>query len=546
MRNNLDMKKTSVAVTVGSLIMTGCSSTHTEKWNEIDKEMDLKEARFHQEQSKVAPNERPLSRIIDDFYVDTVPMDIIKEDKNTLPSVFHKKFVYHSDEPVDLAELAGDVYHRTGLSIDFVNNEKKTDDDDIVTSTDNYAANQTPYFDPNQTAVAAEEIIYEDEKEEETENNIYIDKFDGSLRQLLDYVAVKKGLKWKFDQSSNKIFVYKFDTRTFTVLGFGEAIEKTSRITTSMSSSSSSDDQGESSTENEQSIDITAKTAYWESIVESIDELVSEKGSATFNDVQNKIIVTDNDFVLSNIESFVDNLNKDALREIALKIEVVNVTISDDRDINASIDIQGINDKLGISFGDAIDFANLAENTFGYQDSKTTAVLEILDEVGKASVENKIDTVTLNNMPVPVQITQNRSYIENITTEEDSDTGDESVEVDVGVVAEGITMTATPKAVNQNILLDYSLNLSTIDSIEDAPGDVDVQLPITSTKNFVQRVNLKNGVPRVIATVERIISSNSSTHPLSENLWFFGGSEGIADKKDVLMVIVTPYITDLN
>lgn len=545
MRNNLDVKRTTVAVAVGSFVLAGCSSTHTEKYNELDKEMQLKEAKFYEQQSKVAPKERPLSRIIDDFYVDTVPMDIIKEDKNTLPSIFHKKFVYHSDEPVDLTELAGDIYKRTGLSIDFVNNEKETDEEEIITPNESYASNGTPYFDPNQNAASSEEIIYEDEQEEESENNIYIERFDGSLRQLLDFIAIKKGIKWKFDQSSNKIFVYKFDTRTFTVLGFGEAIEKTSRITTSMSSSNSSDDQGESSTENEQSIDITAKTAYWDSIVESIGELVTSKGTATFNDVQNKIIVTDNDFVLSNIESFVDNLNKDALREIALKIEVINVTISDDRNIDASIDIQGINDKILTSFGDAIDFANLAENTIGFQDNKTTAVLEILDEIGNASVENKINTVTLNNMPVPVQITQNRSYIENITTEEDDD-GDETVEVEVGIVSEGITMTATPKAVNQNILLDYSLNLSTIDSIEEASGDVDVQLPITSTKNFVQRVNLKNGVPRVIATVERVISSNTSTHPLTENLWFFGGSENTSNKKDILMVIVTPYITDLN
>ena len=77
------------------------------------------------------------------------------------------------------------------------------------------------------------------------------------LKELLDYVAVKKGLKWKYDQSSNKIFVYQYDTRTFTIVGFSETIEKESSITTQMKSSSeSADGSGDSSTQNEQSIKI--------------------------------------------------------------------------------------------------------------------------------------------------------------------------------------------------------------------------------------------------------------------------------------------------
>ena len=224
------------------------------------------------------------------------------------------------------------------------------------------------------------------------------------------------------------------------------------------------------------------------------------------------------------------------------------MTVTDKRNISASLDIKGINDKLNVAFGNPISdvLATTTENSISFSDNKTSAMLSLLDELGKATVENNLIAPTLNNMPVPIQLTQNRTYIEQITTEEDSDSGDESTEVEVATVSEGITMTATPKAFGQNVLLDYSLNLSTIDAIEDAPGDVKVQLPITSTKNFVQKTNLKNGVPRIIATVERNLESSSSTHPLNENLWFAGGSEGVDTKKDILMVVATPYITNLK
>lgn len=543
-KSNFNTKSTTMISAGVALALTGCSSTHTEKWNEVDRNIDLGEASFQDAQTKVTPKDRPLTRVIDDFYVDTVPMAIIKEDKNSLPSIFHKKMVYYSKDAVKLNDLAGDIYNRTGLTIDFVNNEKIDPEAvaPVEESDDDAYVPPTGYFDPNQTS-QQEEIIYEDEMPEETEDTIYIEH-QGSLKELLDYVSVKKGLKWKYDQPSNKIFIYKYDTRTFTIVGFSEEIERESSITTQMSSSSeTSGGEGSSSTENEQSISINSNHKYWESVKESINSMVSEKGSVTFNDVQGKIVVTDNDFVLSNIDTLVADLNKDAFREIALNVQVVNITITDKRDINTSLNVQGINDKFSLGFGSIPDAAG---NLITFNDGNTEAMLSILDNLGKASVENRVDVVTLNNMPVPVQLTQNRSYIEQISTEESGDNGDETTEVEVGIVSEGITMTATPKAVGQNVLLDYSLNLSQIDSLDEAPGDVPVQLPITSTKNFVQRASLRNGIPRVIATVERTLESNSSDHPLNENLWFVGGGENVDNKRDVLMVIVTPYVTDLT
>lgn len=548
MTNSNFMKgtKTMVGASV-ALAMTGCATTHTEKWNEADRSAELNIAKFEDSQSKVAPKDRPLTRIIDEFYVDTTPMVIIKEDKSSLPSVFHKKLTIFTDEPIKLKDLAADIYNRTGLTTDFINNEKILEETDVEADKSiepvDYKA-PSSLFDPSQS-LQQEEILYEDEKPQEEDDSIYIDH-DGTLKELLDYVAVKKGLKWKYDQASNKIFVYKFDTRTFTIIGFGDKIKKQSSITTQMSSSSeSSTGEGSSSTSNEQSIAIDSETNYWNSVKESVSSIVSLKGKVTFNDVQGKIVVTDNDFVLANIESLVKDLNKDAFREVALNIQVVNITITDSRNINASLNIKGINDKLSYNFGDTVDLINPVDNGFTFGDGKTSAMLSLLDKIGKATIENTVDVITLNNMPIPIQLTQNRSYIEKISVEEDNN-GQTTTQVDVGIVSEGITMTATPKAIGQNILLDYSLNLSAIDSIQTAPGDTAVQLPITSTKNFVQRSSLRNGIPRVIATVERKLGSTSSEHPLNENLWLLGGSEGVKSKRDVLMVIVTPYITDLT
>lgn len=546
MKNNgLNIKKTTLAIAVGSVALSGCSSTHSEKYNEQKEDSQRTMVDFEKAKEDLAPKEKPLSRIVNDFYVDVAPMEIIQEDKNDLPSIFHHEFTVYAKDPMKLEDLAAEIYGRTGLSLDFINNEKVVENDGSESTEEDDFESQTPYYNPSSEG-DIEEIIYEDERVEEEDDTLYIDH-SGSLKQLLDFVAIKKGVKWKFDQSTSKIFVYKYDTRTFTIVGFGEEIEKKSKITTSMEGDQSSDSgQGSSSTTNEQSISLTAKDDYWESVKGTINSMVSEKGKVSFNDSQSKIIITDNDFVLADVDRIVKDLNHDAFKEVTLKVQVVSLTMTDKRDLSASLNIQGINDKISLSVGKDLDSLTSSENLISFTDGTTSAFMQIFDSLGSATVENSIDAITLNNMPIPVQLTKNQSYISEITTTEDSDSGDEETEATVDQVSEGITMTVTPKAIGQNILLDYSLNLSTIDSIEEAPGDVKIQLPITSTKNFVQRASLKNGIPRVIATVERSLETNSSSHPFNENLWFVGGSEGVSTQKEVLMVIVTPYITDLK
>ena len=155
-RSNFNANKTALVGAGVALALTGCSSTHTEKWNEVNRDAELGEAEFKDQQTKVMPKDRPLTRIIDDFYVDTVPMAIIKEDKNSLPTLFHKKMVYFSDDAVKLTDLAGDVYKRTGLTIDFIDNKKQSTDENgnVVPDSDETVSDEyvpeSGYFDQGQ------------------------------------------------------------------------------------------------------------------------------------------------------------------------------------------------------------------------------------------------------------------------------------------------------------------------------------------------------------------------------------------------------------
>lgn len=95
-------------------------------------------------------------------------------------------------------------------------------------------------------------------------------------------------------------------------------------------------------------------------------------------------------------------------------------------------------------------------------------------------------------------------------------------------------------------MLNYSMNLSVIDELQQAPGSSLIQLPLTSTKNFVQRLTLRNGEPKVIAAFERSDGTNSSKHPLAPALWFLGGNEVLDKTKEIVLIVATPYITTLK
>jgi len=527
--------------------LISCSSTHTGEWSKIDKATHDQAEEVEYLKTTVAPKNNSLTTVINGNYIDENPMQIVRNSRIDLPVNFYKKIDIYEETPISLVEFSSNIFQSTGMKTEFITNTATG-----VEGVEDISPAPIIDFEDPQAGLGTE-VIEEVNLDETEEKDTIIVDYSGDLRGLFDYVSVKKNMKWKYDSISNKVYFYKYETETFVLFGLSEEIEKSSSVSTNTSTESESDDQGGSTTQNEQTISFKSSQKYWEEVKETITGMLSGDGKSSFNTTQGKITITDNDYALSTVREYVDNLNKDTHKQVTLEVKVVNLKITDERDFGISL--SHINDSIGSSItetltlglGNGLAGVSNSQNTLNWNNGNETAAINALDSYGNVRIDTSVSTVTMNNMPVPIQVTQNQAYISDVqVTEASSDGGTPLQETTTDTVSEGITLMVTPKAIGQNILLNYSMNLSVIDSLAEAPGESGIQLPLTSTKNFVQRVNIKNGTPTVISAFEKVDSSNGSKHPFNKNLWLLGGQETFNKEKELILIMVTPYITNIK
>lgn len=541
-----------MGLTLTPLLITACS-THTQKWQEENKDYHKSTQEFKDVHSQMRPNEVRYVEFNSGYYVDKTPIQIIKDKKN-LPSIFYKELEMFAPNPVNLTDFAAEVYQKSNVSIKFIDNRTVSTERNSGSSrtTSNNANNG--YVPPPFPEVAggstidpiSTTIVEVDKSKSETENDISLD-YKGELRGLLDYVAVKKNLKWRYDVTTNKVFFYPLETETMTVFAVAEDINMKSTVTTNTSSSnssSSSDSDSEASSSNEQEITFNQEQKYWDDVTKTVQSMLSTEGRVSYNKTQGKVTVTDNDYTLSQIKNYIENLNSDAYKQVTIDFKIVNLKLDDARDLGVNMNF--INDRLNINFGNGAITADNAFGSIAWTKGNDKILFNVLDTLGTVKVDTNISVVTANNMPVPVQVTQNQAYIKERRIESGSTDSDPIEEVTTDTVSQGVTATITPKAMGQNVLLNYSMNLAVIDSLETAPGDTKIQLPITSTKNFVQRLTIRNGESKVIAAFEKTDSKTGSKHPFNPSLWFVGGQETFSKEKEIILLIATPYISTLS
>lgn len=513
------------------LLLQAC--THTAKWEKETAKFNASTLDAESQAKSMKPKEISYLEIKDTAYVDKNPIKVMRLLKD-LPQNFYQPIEMYSSDPIDLNQLASEIYKQSNIVIQFIRNDKpakqaqssqnKDDDNaEVIVNPFNMASNDT-------------------ELQKLTKSQILVD-YSGDVKGFLDYIAIKKDLKWRFDERSQRIYFYPFETETFTVFAVSEDIEINSTISTKNNSSTASSGGGDSSSDNSQDITFKQEQKYWEDVKTTVDGMLSSDGRANYNRTQGKITVTDNDFNLQMIDDYIANLNDDAYKQVTIDFKVVNLKLDDVRDL--SVDMNFINGKLTTAFSTEAAVNTLGSMNYVSGNNKRNILFNVLDELGKTQVDTDISVLTGNNLPVPIQVSKSIAYISDVEVNSSNEGGDNlGTSYTTDIINEGITATITPKAVGQNVLLNYSINLSVLDELNRGEGGI--QLPITSNKNFVQRATLRNGESRVIAAFEKTDTKTGSRHPLSPKLWFLGGGETMSKQKEIILLVATPYISSVK
>jgi hypothetical protein len=517
------------------------------------------------------PSRNRIGEVIDDFYVSKKAHKSIKSKATGYPIEFYKKFNI-SIPDIGLDFLLAYIYKSSGVTVRFDpsdlsvlvgeggRTDHNTNGNGVITDEGAYAEEVRGSALPDPEDVRATNAYGETEGVMSNISTADVRfetmQFNGNLAEFLDFISVKVNLKWNYDSVTNEVYFYSKRAEVFYVNISTKIFKKSNTITTNTSTSVDGGGAGDDQSKTASLVTQSITDDPWTNILDTVRSVVGESGEVVGFKSQKKIIVKSGDFQLSKVREFIEGVNYDANNQILVKVEVSNLSTTDSDNFN--IDVNYINNIMSSKILGLDTFALSAANAVtgslpgfgGTTDGSTNNAGELIKGVditgevlsgfGTVSRDSLQQFLVKNNTPYAMQLTQNTSYVKSISVEE-SDEGDETTSTEIGEIADGITYLFTPSVYENNINLEISTSISNLDKLETAPGNDQVQLPLTSKKGISQEVNLSDGVPRIVSILEVDTKKSNKQGPLSSSLFFLGGSRSHAVKKEYLIVTVTAY-----
>ena len=370
--------------------------------------------------------------------------------------------------------------------------------------------------------------------------------YEGTLRGLLDHIAVSSGYGWDYDAASNTVTFTRFMVRTFTLLSAPGSVEYDSQITNKSRQSSNSGIGGsgvnatvvtaDTSSQTAQSNNVNYRFDVWSDTEKVVKALLSGEGAVVGNQAAGTLTVRDFAENVRQIGRYISETNRRLSRQVAVSVNVWALEVTDDNE--AGLNLQGMfaNNDVSIVAGSLSNLggSNTASATVVSGKLKDSGgVLKALKQWGDAVQVTSGGALAMSNQPVPIQAIQRTSYLAGSSSSQ-TDYG-QTTELTPGEVTTGFTATIIPHILDRRrVVLQYNLNLSTLDELtEFSTKDLSIQLPKTSTRAFSQRSQMQMGQTLVLAGFQ------DETQSLAKSLGLLNLGRSAGYGKTLLVVTIS-------
>jgi Type II secretory pathway, component PulD len=555
------MKKTSLAIMMGFiapvlLTTSGCAT----------KNMDNDEKEFDETNSNVTAgikhglamsHSSTAVTVTDELYVTggTIRLD----EKDNLPDFFNKKVTFNQLDPVSFQEItsmiANDVHAKISLSSDAISflegdsggskssGPQQAKGGDSTGGGNSGSSNSMEPLVSNDIDFAGLGVVG-------TQLTFSLEH-TGTVSSLLDVVTSKASLSWKWDK--NHIEIFRNETKHFVFDADNAVSEFNAQINSSQEAT-----QGEGGGGSSKSMHGTAVSSKGVSIYDEVEatikSMISPDGKYSVSRSMGDISITDTPKNLSNIEKYISEMNQSVNKRIAIRTEVYEITSDENGDFG--IDWNAVNkgsSRFSMAMNTAFNSSTTPNLSLGIIDSDsnyngTKAFINSLNKMAKTSLVTSASVFTTNGQPVPVQVADQKSYLERMSVETDATTGSKTYTMEPGTVMSGFSMSINPRVMSDGkVSMRFAVDMSQLNEIVDLKvGDTasgsEIQLPDVTAKNFIQRVAVGSGQTMMIAGFERKEVSSTTTSLAGKGSWFAGGSRSGGNRKIMTMILLTPYI----
>lgn len=475
--------------------------------------------------------------------------------------ILTKKLTYNPTQRVSLSDVAAYIYEKTGLPVDTAEVWGLTSSGATSSPQSGLAPQPAQQVVPSLTGQFSNVGAAAGSNALNSPQLLAID-YEGTLSGLLDVVANKSGVWWKF--SDGRVTFYRTETKTFYIPAIankstgGSSISANSAPSsgsssggsTAVGSSSSSSSTGGTSSNSTYNVDI------WGDL-EKTAKTVGGTAQVVTNSSVGSVTVTGTPTQVRNVEEWVKSLSDNLSQQVAITVHVykVKVTSEDNYNWNPSVVFNSLSGQFGITLTgpqtpSVVSGSNPMNLTARVLQTATGAAApysgsqfayQALSTIGRVTETVKQTVVTLNGQPVPVQVADIDTYLQSTTQAPAGPIGSAPLPPTLtpGTITTGFTAMFLPKIVNGKVLLAMNMTSSTLNSIGSAvSGGSRIDTPRFSLSTFQQSASLTPGDALLLTGLQQGNGkSNRSGVGSPDNYLLGGGLDDNAGKQLTAIVI---------
>ena len=378
-----------------------------------------------------------------------------------------------------------------------------------------------------------------------TETDKIILNYQGPLSGLLDELATRFGIWWKFEDS--EIHFYKYITRTFVLYTLPTKPNMSINI-----GGSASGGGGNSSVSLSSSIDVEL----WGNIENTIRSMIDSNAQLTMAPADGTFSLTATPNDIKKVAKYVNDTNRRLSRQVAISVKVLQVTVSDSDqyglNINAALNNAGSVQKLALSGVTGI--SEVGENlslAVASGDWSVNSFIQALSTQGTTTLLTSGTVTTMNNKPAPIQVTQKENYISEMTKTNSGTDGDNyDISVTTEEIEYGFTMEILPRILEHGrLMMLFNLSLSDLVEMEKVSfGKADeqqyIQNPKIEARGFTQEIAMVSGGTLILSGYERTSNATQKTGVGSAESSLLGGTATADKNRTMLVILLTPVVLD--
>ncbi|ORM92196.1 PilN family type IVB pilus formation outer membrane protein [Pantoea cypripedii] len=385
-------------------------------------------------------------------------------------------------------------------------------------------------------------------------------KFQGDIRDLLDYEASGYGLSWRSDSSG--VYFYQQDTRTF------QLVILNTKVNSSASINSGSGNQlgsgGGTSGGTTGDISSNQKTDYgmnsdlYDDIRKTIEQMVTPKsGRFWLSAATGTLSVTDTPDVLNRIGRYIEYQNKVLSRQVQLNIQIVSVNQTHNEQMGLDWglvykSLQNVGASLTGSMANASTSAasagiSILDTASGNaaKFSGSSLLIHALSEQGNVSMALNQTDPTANLTPVAYQLSKSTGMLTSSSSTATANVGVTSTMTTTNVTT-GLFMTMLPFIQeNGDVQLQFAFSYTSppdIKSFVSRDGNTRNDTADTSTEGLARKVNLRSGQTLVLTGSEQQNVSSDKQGTFTPGNFILGGGQSGTRGRTTLVIMITPVL----